>query len=156
MNLPPGPESADWHADVSALVADGHDYLDLLTAVDRPGDHRIDVVVHLLRRSDGDGLFMHCRLDRRAPVLPSLSAVLPAAAWHEREMAEMFGVQVAGLAEPLPLLLGADAPTHPLRKDVYLAARGARPWPGAVPEAGGRARRGARAIGVPPEGVDPA
>ena len=128
---PPGDRWEPWPAQVARHVADGYDHLDLLTAVDRPREGAIEVVIHLVRRSDGARVFGHTILDRAAPVLGSVTGVLPAAAWHEREIAEMFGVHVEGLADVRPLLLHVPVAGPPLRKDVPLVAREETPWPGA-------------------------
>ncbi|WP_418153301.1 NADH-quinone oxidoreductase subunit C [Actinoalloteichus caeruleus] len=88
--------------------------------------------------------------------LPSLHQVWDGAAWHERELAEMFGLDVTGLATP-PLLLPPSFVGHPLRKDFVLASRATRPWPGA-PEPGestADAATGGRRRGTPPGVPDP-
>ena len=145
---PPGALLAEWVPGVAALVASGFGYLDLLTAVDRPEEGEIEVVIHLVG-SDGAGCFAHIRLDREAPSLDSLVGILPAANWHEREIAEMFGVDFVGHPDPTPLLLADISVETPLRKDVVLAARVERPWPGAKPEPGRRSRRPQLPHGVP-------
>ena len=150
---PPGVRLTDWSSGVAELISDGYAYLDLLTAVDRPDDGEIEVVIHLVDAS-ASGVFAHTRLDRAAPQLDSLVEMLPAADWHEREIAEMFGVTLVGHPRPERLLL-ADVPIdHPLRKNVVLAARRERSWPGAKPEPGRRARRTPRPHGVPDDDGD--
>lgn len=129
--IPPGDRWDPWAVQVARYVADGFDHLDLLTAVDRPRDGDIEVVIHLVRRSDGTRVFGHTFLDREHAVLASVTDVLPAAAWHEREIAEMFGVRVEGHADMRPLLLHVPVAGPPLRKDVPLVAREELPWPGA-------------------------
>ena len=149
---PSEPEAwDDWVADVGRHVADGFSHLDLLTAVDRVRTGEIEVVIHLQRRTAEGALedaWGRTLLARHAPVLPSVVAVLPSAGWHEREIAEMFGVEVDGHPDLQPLLLhGADGPP-PLLKDTPLVARVETPWPGQA--------EGARAKtpGVPPEWRD--
>ncbi len=51
-----------------------------------------------------------CRIDSATPVYP-------AADWHEREAAEMFGITYEGHPDPRPMLLPDDWVGHPLRKD---------------------------------------
>ncbi|MBC8328614.1 MAG: NADH-quinone oxidoreductase subunit C [Planctomycetes bacterium] len=51
-----------------------------------------------------------CRVD-------SVTAVYPAADWHEREASEMFGVEYLGHPDPRHILLPDDWVGHPLRKD---------------------------------------
>ncbi len=50
---------------------------------------------------------------------PSLTPVIPAAAWYEREIYDMFGVKPVGYPELRPLVLHENWPegVHPLRKD---------------------------------------
>ena len=149
---PPGGVWETWHDTVAHHVAEGFDRLDLLTAVDRPASGEIEIVIHLLRRPDMGGLdeiWGHTTLDRGAPVLESITDVLPAAAWHEREIHEMFGVEVSGHPDLRPLLLHDVAGPPPLRKDTPLAARVETPWPGA--DSSGRR---AKVPGVPPEWLE--
>jgi NADH-quinone oxidoreductase subunit C len=71
--------------------------------------------------------------DRAAPAAPSIVDIYPGAAWHERETHEMFGIEFSGHGPGgvKPLLLPPEFEGHPLRKDFVLAARVAKPWPGA-------------------------
>ena len=57
-------------------------------------------------------------LDPGRPELPSLSADVPAASWHEREARDLFGIAFAGHPDPRPLVVhdGWPAGLHPLRK----------------------------------------
>ncbi len=50
------------------------------------------------------------------PVVPSIAALYPAADWHEREAAEMFGFVFEGHPNPKNLLLEEDLHIHPLLK----------------------------------------
>src|SRR5699024_236428 len=52
--------------------------------------------------------------------------------WHERELHEMFGIDVIGHGHLAPLYLPGDFEGHPLRKDFPLLARHVKPWPGVV------------------------
>lgn len=153
MSGPPGERWDPWAAQVALRVADGYDRLDLLTAVDRPQSGVIEVVIHLVRRPAAGGLdevWGHTHLDRAAPLLDSVTDVLPAAAWHEREIHEMFGVEVRGHPDLRPLLLHGIEGPPPLRKDTPLVARVETPWPGAE-ETG---RRRVSVPGVPAEWLE--
>ena len=110
-----------WLAAIEAAHADGFDYLDLLTAVDRPERDEIEVVAVLLRTHDAALMTLRTSCDRSAPVVESISGIFPAATWSEREVAEMFGLEFVALADSRPLLLHGDG--HPLRKDFELVAR---------------------------------
>ena len=149
---PPGLKWEPWADTVARHVADGFDRLDLLTAIDYPARGHIEIVIHLLRRPATGVLeqaWGQTVLDRDAPVLESVTEVLPAAAWHEREIHEMFGVEVRGHPGLRPLLLHDVPGPPPLRKDTPLVARLETPWPGADPSA-----RRAKVPGVPPEWLE--
>jgi NADH-quinone oxidoreductase subunit C len=103
---------------------------DMLTAVDDPGGGRIEVVAHLVDVPDRQRHLVWTVVDRDEPVLASLVSVFAGAAWHEREVHEMFGVRFAGNPDLRPLLTTGDV-GHPLRRTTALPARMATPWPGA-------------------------
>lgn len=159
MSGPPGALWEPWVDAVARHVADGFDSLDLLTAVDRPASGQIEVVIHLVRRPGTGGLedvWGHTVLDRAAPVVESVTGVLPAASWHEREIHEMFGVEVRGHPDLRPLLLHDVPGPPPLRKDTPLVARLETPWPGEPDTSGstdspGRSARRVKVPGVPAE-----
>jgi Ni,Fe-hydrogenase III large subunit/Ni,Fe-hydrogenase III component G len=58
-------------------------------------------------------------LDPGRPTLPSISARIPAANWHEREAQDLFGIVFAGHPDPKPLVLHDGWPKgqYPLRKN---------------------------------------
>ncbi|SHE45663.1 NADH-quinone oxidoreductase subunit C [Streptoalloteichus hindustanus] len=97
----------------------------------RPGSvgERHAVLLHVLAPASWDGLLLRTEVAAGA-ALPSVAGVWAGAAWHEREVAEMFGVALAGHPDPRRLLLPAEFAGHPLRKDFVLASRVVRPWPG--------------------------
>lgn len=127
-----------WIALLAELHGQGLTSLDLLTAVDR-GDE-VEVLVRVIDPHTGSGAVATTRVPSQSPVLPSCSAVLPAAAWHERETAEMFGVVFAGHPDPRPLLLRSTPDQPPLRKATPLSERVTTPYPGAQ-DTDSRARR---------------
>jgi Ni,Fe-hydrogenase III large subunit/Ni,Fe-hydrogenase III component G len=55
-----------------------------------------------------------------SPVIPSISDIIPAAGWSEREMRDLLGISVEGMINPKRLVLPDGWPEnlHPLRKDV--------------------------------------
>lgn len=148
----------EWRAQARRALAERFTYLDWLTAVDRtdadPGG--FDVVTRLLDvRTPGQ---WRARVLRTRVVdgaaLDSLTPVYAGAAWHEREVHEMFGIGFAGFDDGTGrglrgLLLGESAPQAPLRKSLFLSARAARPWPGANDLAGPAGRRRLQPPGVP-------
>jgi NADH-quinone oxidoreductase subunit C len=122
----------DWMTEVEAARADGYEFFDWLGAEDLVGRQDALLVVLALRRLDrpGDVLLLGVELDRATPRLDSVRKLFAGAAWHEREAAELFGVEFVG-GDPARLLLAADFTGTPLRKDQVLAARTGLDWPGA-------------------------
>jgi NADH-quinone oxidoreductase subunit C len=108
----------------------GYGYFDWLTGVDELADG-FSVVAHLWSLPARQHLLLRTRVPREAPSLASAVGVFPGANWHERETFEMFGIEFAGHPNLIPLLLPDGFEGHPLRKDFVLAARAAKPWPGA-------------------------
>ena len=139
------PIAAWTAAALHARDALGMDYLDWLSAVDIPdGDPPgVDVVLHVAdtrSTATGSGKVHRLLLRTRVPDadlrLPSLTAVWPGVAWHERETFEMFGVTFDGFDDGSgdwlrPLLLPDGFEGTPLRKAFVLASRASKPWPGA-------------------------
>ncbi|WUI00174.1 NADH-quinone oxidoreductase subunit C [Spirillospora sp. NBC_00431] len=131
-------------------------FFDWLTGVDEL-DEGFAVVVHVYSLERRHHLLIRTRVPKRAPALPSATGVYRGAEWHERETAEMFGVLFEGHPNLVPLLLPDGFEGHPLRKDFVLAARVAKPWPGAKEPGesghGAPSRRRVRPPGVPDEGA---
>ncbi|MCE0536574.1 NADH-quinone oxidoreductase subunit C, partial [Kineosporia rhizophila] len=145
----------------------GLDFLDWLSAVDEPDADPagLDVLLHLAA-TDSFGspdrvvrrLLLRTRVPETTLSLPSLTALWPGVAWHERETFEMFGLTFTGFEDGSgaglrPLLLPDGFEGTPLRKSFVLAARAAKAWPGAKDpgdSAAGKApRRKTRPPGVP-------
>ena len=139
-----------WAATVAAAQADGHDFFDWLGAEDLIGRQDSILVVLALRRLDepGDVLLLGTELDRDVPRLDSIRDLFAGAAWHEREAAELFGVEFVG-GDPARLLLSPGYTGTPLRKDEVLAARVAVGWPGAKEPGDSNPRRRLVPPGVP-------
>ena len=155
-----GDEHVDVPAErwVDALTAArdvlGFRWLDFVGAYEdgRPGEQMTPVVVARLWSIDErKAVILRTSLDRDVPTLATATGVFAGAAWHEREVMEMFGVTFEGHPDPRPLLLADTFEGHPMRKAEPLMARSARPWPGAVEpdDAGRRARRTLTPPGVP-------
>ena len=134
----------EWVSSARSAVAEGYAYLDLLTAVDRRDS--FEVVLRLMHGASER--WLRASVDRSSPTIDSLTGVLPAASWHEREIHEMFGIDFAGHPDLSPLLLTGDV-LFPLRKETPLLARLETPWPGQAGKAGGR--RASAPPGVPEE-----
>jgi NADH-quinone oxidoreductase subunit C len=121
-----------WLAAVEKLKADGFAYFDWLGCVDEIGRQdcfRVVLVVRNLAQG-AEARVLNCLLARDDPRIDTLSGVFAGAAWHEREAAELFGLEFIG-GERRRLLLNPDFEGTPLRKDEVLAARTGMNWPGA-------------------------
>jgi len=150
-----GPVTVDvpthrWVVGLEAAYAAGAVFFDLLTAYDL-GDHGFAVMAHLAAGDLRDHVLLRTTVPRDDAALATATGVYRGAAWHERETHEMFGIGFTGHERLEPLLLPAGFGVAPLRKDVVLAARAARPWPGEKDpsDSGGRARRRTLPPGVP-------
>lgn len=124
------------------------DFFDWLSAVDEL-DAGYDVVAHVWSTGERHGVLLRCRVPAEGASLPSVVAVYPGAAWHERETYEMFGIGFPGPLEPL--LLPPEFEGHPLRKSFVLASRVAKPWPGAKEP--GESETGSKRQAIRPPGV---
>ena len=119
-----------WVSAAMAVRDAGGSYLDLLTAVDQsPGG--FDVVVRLWSVDQRWAVHLRTSCPRDDARVPTLLGVFAGAGWHEREIAEMYGVAFDGHPDPAPLLLPPGGVRQPLRKEHVLDARQV-PWPGAV------------------------
>ncbi|MDL4777615.1 NADH-quinone oxidoreductase subunit C [Actinomadura xylanilytica] len=127
-------------------------FFDWLTGVDEL-EMGFAVVAHLYSLERRHHLLVRTRVPREDPRLPTVTGVYRGAGWHERETFEMFGVVFEGHPNLIPLLLPDGFEGRPLRKDFVLAARVAKPWPGAKEPGesghGAPSRRRVRPPGVP-------
>ncbi|MFJ9518908.1 NADH-quinone oxidoreductase subunit C [Kitasatospora sp. NPDC101801] len=138
----------------AARDALGLTFFDWLSAVDELADG-FSVAAHLADAGAGPvrHLLLRTKVPRHAAALPTALGVYAGAGWHERETAEMFGIDFTGHPHLVTLLLPDGFEGHPLRKEFVLAARVAKAWPGAKEpgesEGDGPARRKMQPAGVP-------
>jgi len=62
-------------------------------------------------------VMVRTRVPRNEPMVPTISAIFPAADWHERETFDFYGVHFQDHPNLIRILLPEDADFHPLRKD---------------------------------------
>jgi NADH-quinone oxidoreductase subunit C len=149
--------SQDWLGALGAARSEGFNFFDWLTAVDQtdaPESPGFDLVCHLMNTSTGRSsegglarVLMRTRVvEGQSPA--SATGLWAGAAWHERETAEMFGLDFEGFDDGTglglrPLLLPNGFEGTPLRKSFVLASRASKPWPGAKePGEGGPSHSG--------------
>jgi NADH-quinone oxidoreductase subunit C len=148
VDVPP----AHWFSAIASVRLSGLTYFDWLTGVD-DGEGGVQVVVHVWSVPERRGALVRTALLPGALRLPTVVPIFPGAAWHERETYEMFGVVFDGHPHLKKLLLPDEFEGNPLRKDFVLAARVAKPWPGAKEPgesgSGAPSRRRIKPPGVP-------
>lgn len=122
-----------WRGDAYLLLADpsqlpaallhcrnelGYSLLYDATAADLSTDDPQFKLVYGLRNLQSKArLIVQARVAKDAAEVPSVAQVYPAADWHEREAAEMYGITYVGHPDPRKLLLPDDWAGFPLRKD---------------------------------------
>ncbi len=95
-------------------------------------DERYEVLCRLSSVVDASAVILTTDVPKDDPWMPSIIDVLPGAGWHERETAEMFGLDFVGNPNKKHLYLPDSFEGHPLRKDYPLLSREVKPWPGTV------------------------
>ena len=96
------------------------------------GDTRFQVFARALSYQRRFGITLKVDLPDDDLSIPTWLPVYAGVNWHERELHEMFGIDVIGHGHLAPLYLPGEFEGHPLRKDFPLLARIVKPWPGIV------------------------
>lgn len=102
-------------ATLEGLKNDGFDYLEKITAVDYV-DH-LEVDYMLLDLGSGREEMLKVDLDNGDAWVPTVMHIFSGANWHEREMFEMFGINVVGRKIERLLIEKWDGVDPPLRKN---------------------------------------
>ena len=102
----------------ASLIAGGHRVLTLVGTDERGQDKGFGLWLALLA-PNGSIVQLRTSLDSADPRYPSLTTVVPAVHWDEREMADLLGTVPEGHPDPRRLVLREDWPAglFPLRKD---------------------------------------
>ncbi len=95
-------------------------FLTAITGLDDVKANEIEVLYHFVNGSANVNL--RVRIPRDNAAIPSVCGIIPAATFFERELSEMFGVNVMGTPNPDRLFLPDEWPTDapPLRKDFVM------------------------------------
>jgi NADH-quinone oxidoreductase subunit C len=112
----------DWASEVA--IGDPPDTTDLIP--------RFEVLSRLSDVSTGAGVVLSADLPRENPRIDSLTGIYPGADWHEREAAEMFGINFVGHPNLVGLYLPDGFVGRPLLKSFPLLGREVKQWPGSV------------------------
>ena len=96
------------------------------------GDTRFQVFMRLYSTEEHIGCTIKADLADDTMAIATLIPVFAGASWHERELSEMFGIDIIGHPDLRALYLPTNFEGNPLRKDYPLVARRVKPWPGIV------------------------
>jgi len=96
------------------------------------GDTRFQVFMRVNDITTDRAVTVKCDLPDEDLTIKTIIPVYPGANWHEREAAEMYGIEFAGHPNPAHLYLPGAFEGHPMRKDFALLSRRIKPWPGIV------------------------
>jgi NADH-quinone oxidoreductase subunit C len=104
-----------------ALQHDPSTYFDSLSCVtgidNGPEANTMEVVYNLYSIPFHHHLMIKVLLPRERPAIDSVSGVWKTAEWHEREIFDMFGIEVKNHPDLRRILMPADWEGYPLRKD---------------------------------------
>jgi len=110
--------------DALTLLRDEYKFelLSALTAVDYYPQEtpRFHVIYQLTSLANNLSVQLRVPVNGTDPKVPTATRVYHVANWRERELMDMFGIQVEGHPDPRRLLLPDDLEGHPLRKDFPL------------------------------------
>jgi len=104
--------------DAAKIMDEAGFFLEAITGVDWIKEDRIEVVYDYNQYGpDQCRVTVRTFLPRAEPEVPTISDILPAANWHERETHDFYGIKFKGHPYLIPILLPEDADFHPLLKD---------------------------------------
>lgn len=110
--------------DALTLLRDKYDFelLSALTATDYwpQQSPRFHVIYQLSSIARNLTLQLRVPLNGDNPKLPTATRVYQVANWRERELLDMFGIQIEGHPDPRRILMPEGTQGHPLRKDFPL------------------------------------
>lgn len=95
-------------------------------------DERYEVICRVSSVENWEGAQFIAAVPKDDPVIDSLVPLFAGAEWHEREAAEMFGIDFTGHPQLTHLYLPDRFEGNPLKKSYPLLAREVKPWPGTV------------------------
>lgn len=133
-----------WVEVIGAVRDHGFDFFSFLSAIDWSNsvavgeeleetvEERYEVLVRLSSTRSNEGVTLSTDIPKDDARLPTLVGLFGGAAWHEREAAEMFGIQFDGNPNLSKLYLPDAFEGFPLRKSFPLLSREVKPWPGMV------------------------
>ena len=115
--------AVDWSQDVE--VGEG-------VAEPEAVEERFEVIVRLSSVRNADGAQFIATVPKDDASIDSIVTLWPGAEWHEREAAEMFGIDFVGNPNLIHIYLPDSFEGNPLLKSYPLLSREVKPWPGTV------------------------
>lgn len=108
---------ADKFLDICRKLRDDHgfDCLSCLTGTDK-GEF-FEAVYHVFSYPTKEKAVLKLKLEKNAPVAPSVAGIWPSAAWMEREAFDLLGIGFTGNPDLRRIMMPEDWKGHPLRKD---------------------------------------
>jgi NADH-quinone oxidoreductase subunit C len=138
-------DSASWVSSLTAARDEfGLRFFSWLSAIDWSNDvaqgeklnaeveERYELMAAVGDLDEGNLVIFSTDLAKAEPKVSSLVDVYAGANWHEREAAEMFGIDFQGHPHLRKLYLPEGFVGYPLRKSFPLLSREVKPWPGKV------------------------
>jgi len=100
------------------IIDEAKFFIESITGVDWIKEGQLEVIYDFARYDfDLCRVVIRTRVDRKNPVVPTITEIYAGANWHERETHEFFGIKFSSHPHLIPLLLPEDADFHPLLKD---------------------------------------
>lgn len=112
--------SLDKLVDILAFLKNEYRVLSDLTAVDYLKPIKRSKIVYLLQDPDTYARLRIVTYVERDQKLPTVTTLWEGANWFERELFDMFGIQVEGHPDLKRILMPDDWVGHPLRRDYAL------------------------------------
>ena len=139
-------ESSQWQAQALEMKQKGFLRCEWLTATHNGGD-TFEISLMLSNEDLSENLILVTEIKAN---IDSLVDVFSNVGFHEREVAQMFGVEFIGSNDTSPAF-EIELSGFPLRRDFALATRADTEWPGAVEPDENAKRRPSLPPGVLPE-----
>ena len=115
---------AEQIVDALTLLRDKYDFelLSALTASDYwpQQSPRFHVIYQLSSIARNITVQLRVPVNGDQPKIPTATRVYDVANWRERELMDMFGIEIEGHPDPSRILMPEDTTGHPLRKDFPL------------------------------------
>jgi NADH-quinone oxidoreductase subunit C len=139
-------DESEWLSQANVMKQKGFIRCEWLTATHN-GEDSFEISLMLSKEDLSASVILSTKADL---IIESISEIYPAAEFHEREVAQMFGVKFIGLKESAQAF-EIELSGFPLRRDFALATRADTQWPGAVEPDENAKRRPSLPPGVLPE-----